>query len=224
MQPSLNNPSKCQAVIFDLDGTLVDSSAGILHSLAHAFSCHGIKPLLPLEPSLIGPPLRETINALSTEIDTATSEAVIESFKGHYDSIGYRMTTAYEGISSLLSELSHQGVSLAIVTNKRDRPTKSILQELSWHSYFTRVYSPDSIEPASPNKSHLIKLLLDEMSWQSESCLYIGDRIEDWHAARANNIRFGWADWGFSKDELHFDDDSFVLTKPDLQSVLDQLR
>jgi phosphoglycolate phosphatase-like HAD superfamily hydrolase len=62
------------------------------------------------------------------------------------------------------------------------------------------------------------------MRWQSESCLYIGDRIEDWHAARANNIRFGWADWGFSKDELHFDDDSFVLTKPDLQSVLDQLR
>jgi phosphoglycolate phosphatase len=224
MAPSLSNTSECQAVIFDLDGTLVDSSVGILHSLAHAFRSHGITPLVPLEPSLIGPPLRETIIALSADIDIDKSDAIIESFKSHYDNIGYKMTTTFEGISSLLNGLSQTGVHLAIATNKRDTPTQSILSKLSWHSYFTRVYSPDSVQPASPNKSHLIRLLLDEMGWQPYKCLYIGDRIEDWHAARANNIRFGWAHWGFSKDELQFDDDSFVLTKPDPQSVLDQLR
>jgi len=84
MPPSLSNTSDCQAVIFDLDGTLVDSSVGILHSLAHAFHSHGITPLVPLEPSLIGPPLRETITALSADIDIAKSDAIIESFKSHF--------------------------------------------------------------------------------------------------------------------------------------------
>ena len=68
-----------KAIIFDLDGTLIDSAQSILVSMRRAFESCDLVPVLPLEASLIGPPLRETLQSLSSESDSAQIEQLAQS-------------------------------------------------------------------------------------------------------------------------------------------------
>lgn len=209
-----------RVVIFDLDGTLIDSSAGILSSLEHAFSANGVSPTDVLSNFMIGPPVCEIVESLSPGIDAATKNSVIEYFKRRYDSSGYLQSVPYDGIDQMLTQLLDSGTCLAIVTNKRERPTKLIVNRLGWNNYFSNIYCPDSVQPSSPCKAALIKQLLRDAEVHPLRCVYIGDRMEDWHSARVNGIRFGWAKWGYSNQMPDFDDDSFILTAPDKKMIL----
>lgn len=207
-------------VIFDLDGTLVDSSAGILASLDHALIANGVKPSGALSKFMIGPPLREIVESLAPQISSTLYDLIIDSFKSHYDSKGYLLTAPYDGIDDMIKHLFDEGVRLAIVTNKREQPTKQIVNQLGWSKYFSLIYSPDSVQPPSPTKAALIGQLLYDADLHPHQCVYIGDRTEDWHSARHNNLIFGWAQWGYSLQMPDFDDDSFVLPAPDDKMIL----
>lgn len=212
-----------RAVIFDLDGTLVDSAPTILASLGYSFSAQNVTPCSALQASIIGPPLRETVQSLAPQLTPAEIEPIIETFKQHYDTSGYLRTEAFPGAGTMLQQLQDARLNLAIVTNKRANPTQLIIQHLGWQNFFAHIYSPDSFSPAIASKAELIGLLLEHTGWRPRDCLYIGDRIEDWQSAQSNGVRFGWAQWGFCKDDLHFDDDSFVLDQPDPTAILTQL-
>ena len=216
------NP-RVPTVLFDLDGTLVDSSAGILTSLTHALEAHDVAPVAPLDSTLIGPPLREIITSLCPKDTPDHIQSIMDAFKSHYDTIGCPMTTPFQGIEPMLHSLGDQGITLGIVTNKRAIPTALIIRHLQWSHIFSYVYSPDSFKPSSPSKSKLITKLLQDASLDSADCCYIGDRLDDWYSARSNGIRFGWATWGFSGDNLIFDDNSFVLNHPDANYIVDKL-
>jgi phosphoglycolate phosphatase len=211
------------AVIFDLDGTLVDSAPSILASLAYSFSAQNVTPNEPLQASLIGPPLHETVQSLAPQLTRAQIEPIIETFKHHYDTSGYLQTEVFPGVESMLQQLQAAKLNLAIVTNKRANPTQLILKHLGWSNRFMHAYSPDTFLPLLASKADLIGRLLRQTGWQPRNCLYIGDRIEDWQSAQSNGVRFGWAQWGFSKDALVFNDDSFLLSEPDSTVVLNQL-
>lgn len=210
-------------VIFDLDGTLVDSSEGILASLDYAFSANGVKPSGALSKFMIGPPLREIVESLTPQKDTTLFDLIIESFKSHYDSKGYLLTAPYDGINVMLQQLLGTGVRLAIVTNKREQPTKQIVNQLGWSNYFSFIYSPDSVQPSSPSKAALIGQLLCDTDLHPRQCVYIGDRTEDWHSARYNKLSFGWAQWGYSLQKPDFDDDTFILPAPDEKMILSSM-
>lgn len=204
-----------QNVIFDLDGTLIDSSPGILASLTSALESSGITPNQPLDSSLIGPPLREMILSLVDKPTEAQFAYMTEAFKTHYDAEGFKSSLPYPGVSLMLKRLLANHVRLHIVTNKRARPTRLILSHLNWTSCFLNVYSPDSIVPPSASKAELLGAFLLDTGIIPEQCIYIGDRVEDWHSARSNHVRFVWARWGFSGDDLRFDDNSICLAVPD---------
>ena len=208
-----------QSVIFDLDGTLIDSSPGILASLAFAFQSVGIIPNQALVSSLIGPPLRETILSLLTNSSEVQVRQITEAFKSHYDTEGFKSSLPYSGVASMLKRLLADQVPMHIVTNKRARPSRLILSNLGWTSYFVNVYSPDSIMPPSASKAELLATLLRDAGLMPDQCIYIGDRLEDWHSARANKVRFAWARWGFSSDELQFEDNSICLASADVDLV-----
>jgi len=216
------NP-RALSVLFDLDGTLVDSSAGILTSLIHALEAHNVSPVAPLDSTLIGPPLREIITSLCPKDTPDHIQSIMDTFKFHYDTIGCLMTTPFLGIEPMLHSLGDQGITLSIVTNKRAVPATLIIRHLQWSHMFSYVYSPDSFKPSSPSKSKLITKLLQDANIDSAGCCYIGDRLDDWYSARSNGIRFGWAKWGFSGDNLIFDDNSFVLNHPNADLIISKL-
>ncbi|MBV2352096.1 HAD family hydrolase [Synechococcus sp. HK05] len=212
------------AVLFDLDGTLVNSSAGILASLDYAFRANGTSPIAALTDLMVGPPLHEIVESLCPEILPSGIDMIIESFKAHYDSIGYLQTTPYDGINQMLNRLLDAGIILAIVTNKRAHPTELILDQLGWNDCFSYVYCPDSFQPTpSHRKSGLLRKIMHDNGINPPDCVYVGDRKEDWHSARANNIRFGWVEWGYCIQKPDFDDNSFVLTVPDEEIILDAI-
>jgi phosphoglycolate phosphatase len=209
-----------RAIIFDLDGTLVDSSPGILASLDHALQAQGVSPTYPLNSALIGPPLLEIVTYLCPDLNSAQRDQIVEQFKRHYDSNGYLMTSPFIGVEQMLAHLIREGVSLSIATNKRHAPTRRILSYLNWDDLFQYVYCPDSVSPPVAGKAELIARLCLAADWMPTQCLYVGDRMEDMYSAHANNIRFAYAQWGFGNFSQGTKSPFLCLESPSASSLL----
>ena len=81
-------------ILFDLDGTLIDSAPAILASFQAAFAASGVTPVRPISNDIIGPPLTETLQLLAGNTDATLIARLSEAFKASYDSSGYQATTA----------------------------------------------------------------------------------------------------------------------------------
>ena len=186
-----------RTVIFDLDGTLVDSAPGIITAFREVLAAHQIEPRVPLDNCLIGPPLAETMARLTGETNTAKLVALAEAFKSAYDGTGVSATPAYPGIDKLLAELQQRQMTLHVATNKRIAPTLAILERLGWTKYFSSVYALDLYQPRLADKAVLLTHLLAEQELTPAACIYIGDKHEDGAAADQNGIAFVAATWGY---------------------------
>lgn len=204
-----------QAVIFDLDGTLIDSSPSILQCFGQALDDAGLKPLVPLADSLIGPPLRQTLIKLTGSTDDSLLDRLVDGFKSCYDTGGYKATRMYDGVEDMLRQLSSRGIPLAIATNKRRVPTMKIIDHLGWQGYFRIVGTLDTPTPPYADKATLISYLLNEMQLDAENTLYVGDKQEDGEAARRNGISFAAASWGYGEwDEIAMCPDWHIISSP----------
>lgn len=183
-------------VIFDFDGTLVDSAPGILSSITLALAAQGIESRVPLVSEIIGPPLLQTL-ALVSGIDTPADLAELTTeFKRFYDQEAYRDTIPYPGIDGALRELHQAGIPLHIATNKRARPTRLILDHLGWTTLFESVYCLDE-NPDCSGKTEMLGKQLKEQSITSGTTLYVGDTNGDALAAKSNHIPFLHVAWGY---------------------------
>ena len=209
-------------VIFDLDGTLVDSAPSILASLLAAFNEEGIKPTRPLTPDIIGPPLTVAIASVLGEKSLAKLPILTEAFKRHYDEIGYRKTRIYEGVPEMLKELRETGFSLYIATNKRIHPTRKIIDFIGWTDLFEGLYSLDYFEPVLQNKGEMLHYLLKELQKTSLQKIYVGDRAEDGIAANKNGYRFLWASWGYSVSEFEGINYTCVKSPKNIIEIINQ--
>ena len=192
-------------ILFDLDGTLIDSAPAILASFREAFARTGITPARSIDDSVIGPPLVETLQLLSGSDDPALVAGLAEAFKASYDSEGYKATAAFAGVGELLAELAGAGLTLSIATNKRLHPTRLILEHLGWSGHFAHVYALDLFTPRLPDKAAMIARLLADQNIAREQAIYIGDRSEDGESADANGLPFIAVTWGYgslSADEM----------------------
>lgn len=187
-------------VLLDLDGTLIDSAPSILKSIEVAFERVGIEPVKPLAQDLIGPPLKDIITKLVSEVNKEKIHQLIEAFKKHYDSSGYKETRAYDAVTEMLDELSINGLRLYIATNKRLMPTLKIVDHLRWTSKFEKIYTLDYFEPVLPNKMVMLKQLCKDISNATSGTVYTGDRLEDADAASKAEIPFFLATWGYGGD------------------------
>lgn len=183
-------------IVFDLDGTLIDSSRSILAGFAAAFAEQGLTPAVPLEPGLIGPPLKETLARLAGTAAPAVIEPLAEGFKRHYDGEGYKATEVFAGVPAMLVELAARW-PLYIATNKRIAPTRKILAHLGWLDHFRGLYALDGFDPPARDKHEMLARLLAVHGFDPARTLYVGDRDEDAQAAAGNGLPFALACWGY---------------------------
>ena len=186
-----------EAVLFDLDGTLIDSAPGILASFEAALRATGLEPGVPLSPSLIGPPLAQTVATLLGRDDPAAVEAMVAAYRADYDVSGYRATAVYEGVPEMLDTLAQSGIALHIVTNKRIAPTRLILDHLGWTPRFAGIYALDALQPPAPHKPALVGEVLRRERIAAERAWMVGDSAEDRRAAETHALRFFGAGWGY---------------------------
>ncbi|MDR3086612.1 MAG: HAD hydrolase-like protein [Azoarcus sp.] len=184
-------------IVFDLDGTLIDSAAAILASYRAAFTVCGVAPARAIETDIIGPPIVETLRLLTGNAAPALIGELSDAFKRSYDTGGLLETLTYPGIGEMLAELRAAGRNLYIATNKRIHPTRLILEHFGWSACFDTVYALDLFSPCLPDKAAMIGRLLTDYALGTEQAVYVGDRFEDGEAAEANGLPFIAATWGY---------------------------
>lgn len=218
--PSSNNPN----VIFDLDGTLVDSAESILSCFESVISSAGYELKTQLDRHLIGPPLPQILGALTGEHNPDRLNVLVGQFKTRYDNEGYRNTRAYPGIDLCLKSLKASGLKLHVATNKRLKPTLKILDFLGWGKDFDQVYAIDKF-PDSPfrHKTAMLEYMREYSGIDPQNSAYVGDRLEDYQAATENRIPFVMAAWGYGDYEDLSLYQYAVTTPLELQRVLASL-
>lgn len=184
-------------ILFDLDGTLIDSSPGILASFGRILAAQGMKPVVSLEASLIGPPLAVTLRQVSGVGDEALLGRLVEAFKADYDSAGYRSTEVFPGVAEGLAQLAACGARLFIVTNKRMVPTRRILDALGLANLFVGIHTRDETEPPAASKSAVTQRVVARYRIDPARAIFVGDSDEDAAAARENGLAFIHARYGY---------------------------
>jgi phosphoglycolate phosphatase len=209
--------TRIKSVIFDLDGTLVDSAPGIIDCFRQVLADRALHPIRPLNASLIGPPLRDTLRTLTGLADEdPLLDNLAEDFKTHYDDSACHTTPEYAGISSVLKSISARGISLHIATNKRIIPTRRIVEHLGWNPLFSSIYARDSFSPPLKSKAQLIQRLLDEQAIDFQDAIYVGDTQDDGKAALENQMPFWAALWGYGQFDCLEETGFFrLLSKPE---------
>ncbi len=189
-------------IIFDLDGTLVDTAPGIFAGLEAALGSVGVVPVRPIDCVQIGPPLREMLRALLAPSDIPQIDEIASEFVKHYDDYSCLMSREYANVGPMLEELRQAGSVIFLATNKREAPTRKILDHLGWTPYFEEVYSIDGRGGPFRDKSQMLSYVLTENKLQGSEAIYIGDRDEDGIAAwRENGIFFLLATWGYGYNQ-----------------------
>lgn len=184
------------SILFDLDGTVVDSKPGILASYTVALAALGHRADgLEIDP-LIGPPLEESLARMLARLgDDRVTEAAL-AYREHYGTAGYLETTAYPGLAAALDRLLALGTRLYIATSKRTVFAERILQHLGLIDRFAGVYGS---EPggALDRKADLVADVLQRHGLSADRCLMVGDRRQDAEGARANGVGIVGVLWGY---------------------------
>lgn len=190
-------------VIFDFDGTLIDSAQSILTGFEYVLKVNGIEPLVPLVSSIIGPPLLQTLKKLSGINNEKKILKMAEQFKEYYDLEACLLSKPYDDVDHGLKKLVKDNFELHIATNKRYIPTKNILKHLGWDNLFASVYTLDQAGAAFKSKSEVIKKQIGDFTLSVDQVIYVGDRLEDMEAAQSNKLNFLGVSWGYGKFPSH---------------------
>lgn len=189
--------SSVKAILFDLDGTITDSYAGLQHAFDYAYAQVYGKPSTYNIRPLVGPPMRQIFRQLTGEQDEERTAEFIRLFQARYDAESYRMCELFAGMDDLLRQLQQAGIKLYIATNKRKAPTESVLEHLDIRKYFRAVYSVDSVQPPYADKALMVKDILARERLNAGETLFIGDTLHDRHGADENGLKFIYAEYGF---------------------------
>ena len=208
------------SILFDLDGTVVDSKPGILASCSAALRSLGHRPDSLDIGNLIGPPLEEILAVILGRFgDDRVAEAVL-AYRDHYGSAGFRETTAYPGLAAALDQLLTLKAKLYIATSKRTIFAEQILDHLGLIDLFAGVQGS---EPggALDRKADVIADVLRRHELSADRCLMDGDRRQDVEGARTNGVSTVGVLWGYGdRDELESAGVMHVAARPaDLISI-----
>ena len=190
-------------VIFDMDGTLVDSSITIVNAINHVRSKLGLEAL---ETEVVltkvnDPELNPALFFYETEAFTSDHE---EWFSGYYTENHEQELVLYKGINAFLEELKAQGYQLAIATNAYRSSTLESLNHLKIIDHFSSIACFDDVGRGKPAPDMLEKNLEDLML-TAEEAIFIGDSERDLLAAENLNMDYIMINWGFSdyEDAIH---------------------
>jgi len=189
-------------LLFDLDGTLIDSALGIGRCVVHAMERLG-EPV-PDDEALrrwIGPPLRTSFGPLLGG-DAGRTERAVELYRERFDEVGWSEHTVYAGIEDAVRALHAAGHRLAVVTAKNQPHAERIVAHLPFGDLFETV-SGATHDGRIGEKPELIGEALARMGVHAHDCWMIGDRHMDIDGARHHRMRSVGALWGFGgADEL----------------------
>ena len=187
------------AVLFDLDGTIVDSAPGITASLAKTLADLHEPIQTPAELlRWVGPPILDSFRDLGG-FDEEESERALEIYRGHYLSEGVFDATVYDGVPDVLRAVSEARLPLSLATSKPETPATIVLEHYGLATYFDELTGASDDETRS-KKADVIAEALRRLAANGADLsrtIMIGDRIHDIEGATANGIPTIYVTWGY---------------------------
>jgi phosphoglycolate phosphatase len=212
-------------IVFDLDGTLVDSRRDLTDSANAVLVAYGADPL---GEELIGRMVGEGAATLIARAFAASGHDLpadaLDRFLAIYDERLLRHTRPYPRMPDVLAELQARA-RLAVLTNKPLRATRRILDGLDLARYFSAedVVGGDGPFPRKPDPTGLRHLIASAGATAGETAL-VGDSMIDWRTARNGGVRLYLAGYGFGSEGFPVDklaDDEMIVDQPDgLRAIL----
>jgi 2-phosphoglycolate phosphatase len=193
--------SRCEAVLFDLDGTLIDSAPDLAGAANDLRAEHGLPPLpfAALRP-MVGAGARGMVGAaLGVKPGDPTFEALRDAFLARYAQVLLERTRVFDGVQPVLQVLDSVGVRWGIVTNKAARFTEPIVDGLALRTRATALVCGDTTAHSKPHPAPLLEAAR-QLSLQASSCVYVGDDLRDVVAGRAAGMATLIAQWGYLGD------------------------
>ena len=206
---------KYQAVIFDLDGTLLDTLEDLRSSVNHALEHFGL-PGRSLEEirTFVGNGVRNLMTkAVPGGTDEPRFEEIFAEFKSHYAVHWRDFTRPYDGAVELVEELYRRGLKLAVVSNKSDAEVKNLCKEFfGEHILVVRGEVPGVPRKPAPDA---VLLALEGLGMERSQALYVGDSEVDVRTARNTEVDCVAVTWGFrSRDELAHEGATVFIDHP----------
>lgn len=178
--------SRYRAVLFDLDGTLVDSYAALAEAVNYARREHGYDELG--ESTIrryVGEGLEKLLQRAFTIDDVPSS--VRESFEQRYDQICCEQSRVLEDVEATLQSLTGDGIAMAVCTNKPTAFSRKILDFLKLSPHFRAIVGPDLAGARKPDGQHVL-VTLEHARCSAAGALFVGDMPIDVQAARNSGI------------------------------------
>ena len=190
-----------KAVFFDFDGTIADSSEGIMEC--------ALKTVQPLGYDIskyskdylrrfIGPPLSDCFR-ITFNVPEEKIQECVERYRVFYKEKGMYMMHTYPGIPELLKTLRSMGIKTAIATNKVKELAELCSQNLGIYELFDYISGPP--KDGGVTKAGVIKLALEALKLEKEDVIMVGDTINDEKGAGEAGVDFVPVTWGFGYTE-----------------------
>ncbi|HIJ82246.1 MAG TPA: HAD-IA family hydrolase [Desulfuromonadales bacterium] len=192
---------KVRAVLFDLDGTLVDSLDDLTAAVNHTRAAFGLPQLhSPTVCAMIGKGARHLIRQAVPDLDDAETDRALQlflDFNQHHIADKSRL---YPGIGKTLDVLQGKGIRLAVVSNKNQSLSGLILSALGVRDYFELIAGGDTFAESKPSPLPLLRVA-DQLGVLPTECVMVGDSINDIEAGnRAGIVTIG-CNWGYGNRE-----------------------
>lgn len=186
--------------IFDLDGTIINSSKEVLLCFEKAFEKANYKiDKSRLTPNVIGPPLNEIIKLIAPDIQETDVNIVVEYFRELYDFEENDISEFYQGIPEVLTILKNRNKKLFIATYKPEKPTMRIIKQFKLDK-FDDIYTIDKFGKHI-TKTEMINDIIEKYSLNKSETMMIGDAPSDVICAKEAGVLAIGALWGYGENK-----------------------
>jgi phosphoglycolate phosphatase len=191
-----------RTIVFDLDGTLIDSANDVGAAVNRVLADHGLAPIDVVEQrALMGEGGRvRTRKAFALRgrlLDDAELSARVRDFVRYYGENPVASTMPYPGVPETLRRLAAAGVRIGVCTNKYEESARDVLAQLGLMPPVEDVAGADSFDVRKPHPGHVLKLLA-RMGSDPGTALMVGDSIHDVEAAHAAGLKVIAVSWGYT--------------------------
>lgn len=211
------------AVIFDLDGTLLNTLGDLRAATNHALEVRGLPPHSMEEiRQFIGNGIRLLIcRAMPEGTPEAEIDAALDDFKAYYAAHIHDRTVPYDGIPQLLTALKKRGIKVAVLSNKIDSASQQLI-EYFFPEKTDVVFGEHVGVPRKPDPTSC-RMVMQQLGVQPEQVLYVGDSGTDMQTAKNAGLYAVGVTWGFRSKEvlLKYGADVLVHRPEQILQILD---
>ena len=188
------------AILFDVDGTLIDSAPGILNTLEEVFAAMGVDTTNVNLRRYLGPPLRRSFGEHFT--DPEKIEEATERYRVSYAEKGSHECAPYPGAAEMLRRLKDAGLTLCTATSKPTEVVTPILEEKGLAPFFDFIGGA-SMDESRDTKTEVVRYVLAQPMMRGKRVLMVGDRNDDMRGAADCGLDAAGALYGYgSREEL----------------------